>query len=60
MPKGKPLKIKVFVFEIQSKHQIREYVKDLGEDGVRRWISNLCLWACNHHCSVEIVNVVDV
>jgi hypothetical protein len=56
----KPLKIKIFVFDVKSQKQIREFEKDLGEFGVRKWLGNLCLWACNRNCSVEIVNVVDL
>lgn len=56
----KPYWIRVFIFDLQSKKQIREWDKDLSQDGVRRWLSNVTLWACNRHYSVEIVNRNDV
>jgi hypothetical protein len=55
-----PFPVKIFVFDLQDKKQIREFNKDFGDDGARRWLSNLVLWACSNHCSVEVVKVCDV
>lgn len=58
--KDREIHCKVFVFDLKTQKQIREFRCELTNRDSRKWLMDMMHWAIANNKSVEIVNLCDL